>query len=176
MQAMLDPSSYLAPERLRDGRRFEIRAFRPDDRAGMLEAVQRTSARSLYRRFFTVKRRFSEREVEFFVNVDFLKHVALVAVVPEDGRQTIVGGGRYVVVQPGKAEVAFAIVDQYQGQGVGTLLMHHLARIARDAGIKDLVAEVLPENIPMLKVFEKCGYRMDTDREDEVIHVALHLE
>ena len=79
----------------------------------------------------------------------------MVAVVEESGRPVIVGGGRYVVVQLGKAEVAFAVVDQYQApQGIGASLMHHLAAIARVAGLDELIAEVLPDNIPMLKVFE----------------------
>jgi len=141
----------------------------------MANAVERVSAQSLYRRFFAARRSFSEKETDFFVNVDFLNHVALVAVVNEGGAAVIIGGGRYVLVQPGTAEVAFAVVDQYQGQGVGAALMRHLATIARDAGIEQFVAEVLPENAPMLKLFEKCGCRMSTKRDGQVVHVTLGL-
>jgi GNAT superfamily N-acetyltransferase len=109
------------------------------------------------------------------VNVDFVDHVALVAVVDESGRPVIAGGARYVVVQSGTAEVAFAVVDQYQGQGLGAALMHHLAAIARSAGIKELIAEVLPDNVPMLKVFEKSGFGVSTKRESGIVHVALRL-
>src|SRR5262249_5307298 len=115
--AMLDAANYSAVETLRDGRQGEIRAFRPSDRADLPPAVARTSTESLYRRFFTVKRSFSEREKEFFLNVDFIDHVALMAWIEESARSVITGGGRYVVVQPGKAEVAFMIVDRYQGLG-----------------------------------------------------------
>jgi GNAT superfamily N-acetyltransferase len=73
-----------------------------------------------------VKREFSEKEAQFFVNVDFVNHVALIAVVEEDGKPVIGGGGRYIVVSPGQAEVAFAVVDKYHGQGMGTTLMRHL--------------------------------------------------
>ena len=72
--AMMDAANYSAVETLRDGRRLEIRAFRPGDQADLLSAVSRTSPQSLYRRFFTVKRSFSEREREFFLNVDFVGH------------------------------------------------------------------------------------------------------
>jgi ribosomal protein S18 acetylase RimI-like enzyme len=85
----------------------------------------------------------------------------------------IVGGGRYVIVQPGRAEVAFAVIDEYQGQGIGTALMRHLAGIARAAGLKELIAEVLPENVPMLKVFEKSGLHCGTKRESGIVHVVL---
>jgi GNAT superfamily N-acetyltransferase len=172
---MSDASTYQATETLRDGRHVVIRAFKPDDRTGLLAAVDRSSPDSLYRRFFTVKRRFSAKEIDFFTNVDFVEHVALVAVVQEDARPTIVGGGRYVVVAPGKAEVAFAVIDQYQGQGIGAALMRHLGGIAGRAAIKELIAEVLPENIPMQKVFEKSGYRVSIQHDPEVVHVSLQL-
>jgi GNAT superfamily N-acetyltransferase len=116
---MLQAAKYSVIEVLRAGRRVEIRALRPEDRSDLLAAVGRTSAESLYRRFFGVRRGFSEQEVEFFLNVDFANHVALVAVVEESGLPVIAGGGRYIVLQPGKAEVAFAVVDQYQGKGIG---------------------------------------------------------
>jgi RimJ/RimL family protein N-acetyltransferase len=157
--AMAETAKYLAIEVLRDGRCVEIRAIRPDDRDGLIEALGRASAESLHRRFFAVRRSFAEQEIEFFSNVDFVNHVALVAVVEETGRPVILGGGRYIVLQPGRAEVAFAVVDQYQGIGIGAALMRHLAAIAQEAGLNELIAEVLPENTPMLKVFEKSGLR-----------------
>jgi RimJ/RimL family protein N-acetyltransferase len=172
---MLEPANYSAFETLRDGRRVEIRALRPDDRADLIAAVDRSSGQSLYRRFFAVKRSFTESEIDYFLNVDFVNHVALVAIVDVAGQALIAGGARYVVVQPGKAEIAFTVVDQYQAQGVGTALMHHLATIARGAGLKELIAEVLPDNVPMLKVFEKSGSLFSMKREPQVVHVALRL-
>src|SRR5437764_15427992 len=85
-------------------------------------AVARTSAQSLYRRFFEIKSHFTEPEIEFFLNVDFDKHVALVALVEENGGPVVIGGTRYIVVQSGKAEVAFALIDEYQGHGIGRAL------------------------------------------------------
>lgn len=172
---MAEAAKYSAIETLRDGRPVEIRALRPDDRDELVAAVGRASAQSLYRRFFAVKRGFTEHEIAFFSNVDFVNHVALVAVTEEGGRPVIVGGGRYIVVQPGQAEVAFAVVDQYQGQGIGAALMSHLAAIARAAGLQELIADVLPDNAPMLKVFEKSGLRLSATRESRVVHVTLRL-
>jgi hypothetical protein len=77
---MLEAANHSAFEALRNGLRVEIRALRPDDRADLIAAVGRSSAQSLYRRFFAVKRDFAEPEIEFFLNVDFVNHVALVAV------------------------------------------------------------------------------------------------
>jgi ribosomal protein S18 acetylase RimI-like enzyme len=172
---MVDAARYSAIEVMRDGRPVEIRAVRPDDRAGLAAAVGRVSTESLYRRFFAVKRSFTEQETAYFVDVDFVNHVALVAVVEEDGQPMIAGGGRYVVGQPGQAEVAFAVVDQYQGQRIGAALMRHLVAIARAAGLEELIAEVLPDNVSMLKVFEKSGLSPVTRRESGVVHVRLRL-
>src|SRR5215470_14872486 len=103
---MTEAATYSAVEALRDGRKVEIRALRPDDRDDLVAAVGRVSSQSLYRRFFAVKRNFSEREVEFFSNVDFVAHVALIVAADEEGRPVIVGGGRYIVSEPGQAEIA----------------------------------------------------------------------
>jgi len=163
-------------EELRNGRPVEIRALKPDDRDDLIAAVGRSSAQSIYRRFFGARRHFSEKEIAFFVNVDFKTHVALVAVLQEDGQHEIVGGGRYVLITPGRAEVAFAVVDQYQGQGVGGVLLRHLATLARDAGLQELIAEVLPDNTPMLKVFQNSGLPMKTTRKADLVEVILKLQ
>jgi ribosomal protein S18 acetylase RimI-like enzyme len=168
-------ADYSAVETLRDGRRLEIRALRPNDRDEFAAAAGRLSAESLYRRFFSAKRHFSEAERSFFVDVDFTNHVALIALLEDGGggRPAIAGGARYVVTKPGEAEVAFAVIDQYQGQGIGATLMRHLSAIAREAGLRQLTAEVLPHNKAMLKVFEKSGLRVATKRDSGTVHVTL---
>jgi GNAT superfamily N-acetyltransferase len=171
----MDASQYCAVDALRDGARVEIRALRPQDREELIGAVARLSEESLRRRFFAPKRHFSEREVEFYSNVDFASHVALVALLDIDGRQTIVGGGRYIVVGPGAAEVAFTVDDAHQGRGIGGLLIKHLAAIARAAGLSEFVAEVLPANTAMLSVFQNSGLQVESKREDGVVHVTLRL-
>jgi ribosomal protein S18 acetylase RimI-like enzyme len=66
-------------------------------------------------------------------------------------------------------------VDAYQGQGIGTILMRHLAVLARNAGLKELIAEVLPENTAMLKLFKKFGFRPDAKGSPQVVHLTLQL-
>lgn len=170
---MFDPVSYHVTETLSDGRKVDIRAQRPADRQALLAAVQRASSETLYHRFFAAKRAFSREEEHFFLDIDFVKHVALVAEAMEDGRPAIVGGCRYVEVEPGQAEVAFSVIDAYQKKGLGTALMRHIAAIGRGAGLKELVAEVLSDNAAMLKVFERSGLAMTTRREGTVVHVSL---
>jgi RimJ/RimL family protein N-acetyltransferase len=170
-----DIRDYSVREGLRDGQEIEIRALRPEDRNALLAAVARSSSQSLYRRFFAVKRTFTEQEITFFLNVDFVTHVALVAMLGEYGRSTLVGGARYVMSEPQRAEVAFAIVEEHQRRGIGKILLSHLARIARGAGIEEFVAEVLPHNAAMLRVFAVSGFSFSAKREGTTTHVVLKL-
>jgi len=172
---MPEAARYSATERLRDGRTVEIRAQRPTDQAELLAAVARSSEQSRYRRFFGAKRDFSDKEVAFFLNIDFINHVALVAVAKEKDRAAIVAGARYIVERPGTAEVAFAVIDEYQGQGLGSALLRRLTALARDAGVKEFTAAVLPDNASMLKVFEKSGLQPRLKRAPGEVHVTLQL-
>lgn len=142
----------------------------------MIAAVGRTSQQSLYRRFFAFKRGFTEQEVDFYINVNFVTHVALVAALEENGRMMIVGGARYIVVHPGEAEIAFTVDDAHQGKGIAKALMRHLIILARNAGIRTLIADVLPGNTAMLSVFEASGLGMTSRRETDATHVVLHLQ
>lgn len=171
----MDAASYSAIEQLRDGRSIEIRALKPEDRTGWLEYIGRTSDAARYRRYFAPKRSFSEQEIAFHLNVDFVSHVALVAMLEEDGREIGVGGARYIVTQPGQATVAFQTDDPHQGLGVASHLMRHLVAIARDAGITKLDAEVLSDNTPMLSMFQRSGLAMTTHQDSGVTQIVLTL-
>ena len=171
----VDAATYGVEETLRDGRRVTIRAQRPDDREAMAAAARKTSERTRYLRFFAPKRSMSEREIEAIMNVDFVNTAALIAVLEEGGKAVVAGGGRYIVCRPGVAEIAFVVVDAFHGQGIGSLLMRHLAILGRAAGLREFTAEVLGENASMLGVFRKSGLPMTTRRGDGVIHVSLVL-
>lgn len=172
---MTDAACYTARERLRDGREIEIRALRRSDREDMLAAVGRTSGPSLQRRFFAIKRGFSDSEIAFFMDVDFERHVSLVALLSEEELPTIVGGGRYVLVKEDEAELAFLVVDAYQGQGIGRLLMKHLIAVAEEQGVRALTAEVLPENAAMLRLFRDFGFRTVPSGDFSTVHLLRTL-
>src|SRR5438045_8251916 len=161
---MSGAAKYSALEHLRDGRSIEVRALHPSDKDGMLAALGRTSSQSIQRRFFGPKKGFSDQEIAFFLNIDFGRHVALVAQIDEDGRAAIVGGGRYIMVAPDQAEIAFVVVDACQSQGIRTSLMRNLTILARKAGDNESVADVLHENTAILKLFGSFGLRPGSKR------------
>lgn len=172
---MPDASHYFSTERLRDETPLVIRALQPKDRDELVASFGRLSPRSLYRRFFGPKRSFTAKEISYFVDIDFSRHVALVAEAIERGRPTIVGSSRYIIVALAEAEVAFTVADAWQGRGVGALLLRHLTLIAHGAGIRTFVADVLPENGGMLRVFEKSGMTMRRKRNTGCVHVSLQV-
>lgn len=170
---MSEHTAYASADTLRDGRRILIRALRPDDREAMLAAVGRMSEQSRYFRFFGSKSGFTEDEIAYYMDVDFVGHVALVAILEEAGQPQIVGGARYIVIQPGRAEIALGVDDAHQGLGIASILVRHLIGIARAAGIDELEAEVMPTNKAMLHVFRRLGPAVRTTSGQDGIHVSI---
>ena len=171
----MEPAEYKAHEVMRDGLPVTIRALKPHDRDEFLSAVRQCSSQSLYRRLFSPKQRFTEEEIAYFLNANFSNHVALIATLEEGGRIAIAGGARFIIAEPGTAELAFLVVDRYQGYGIGQALLRHLVILAQDAGLKELFAEVLADNVFMLKLFEKSGLGFSARHDGGIVHVRLRL-
>jgi len=149
----------LVPHRitLRSGHRVLVRAIRPADAPGLVEAFEQLSETSRYRRFFTVKPRLPEQSVAYFTNVDHHDHEALVAVAPGSGQ--LVGVARFIrnPAEPDQAEAALTVIDSWQQRGLGTALLRELAQRAEEEGIRQFTAEILAENRPMLTLAHRLG-------------------
>jgi predicted CoA-binding protein/RimJ/RimL family protein N-acetyltransferase len=165
------PVEWEADVVLRDGSVAHIRPITPDDADGIRAFHSRQSEESIYLRFFAPLRELSERDVHRFTHVDHHDRVALVATL--DGE--ITGIGRYDRIDPTSAEVAFNISDHFQGKGIGSVMLEHLAAIAQEMGITRFVAEVLPQNRKMLTVFKDAGYAVTHHIEDGVVEVAFDI-
>ena len=79
------------------------------------------------------------------------------------------------LLRPGAAEIALTVLDEFQRQGIGGIMLRHLVALARAAGLSTLIAEVLPDNTAMLRVFERSGLQQQRRRDGGVIHVTLDL-
>lgn len=162
-------------ERLRDGRVLHVRALRPSDREELLAAFDRTGNQTRYHRFFGPKKLLTAPELDRALHVDFVNQVALAAMLEENGRQIFAGGARYVLTESDCAEIACTVDDPHQHLGIGTQLVRHLILIADAAGLRELIAEVLSDNTPMLKVFERSGLDRDIRHHAGVASVRLKL-
>ncbi|MEV6346128.1 GNAT family N-acetyltransferase [Actinoplanes sp. NPDC051851] len=159
---------------LADGSAVHLRRIRPEDADAIVDFHSRMSDRTRYLRYFSPYPRIPERDLHRFVNVDHRDREAFVTVDP-DGRITSVG--RYERLGPDSpdAEVAFVVEDAHQGRGIGSVLLEHLADAARVHGITRFVAEVLPENNGMLRVFGDTGYQVQRRYADGVVHLSFPI-
>jgi acetate---CoA ligase (ADP-forming) len=156
---------------LRSGGTLRLRPPRAADGDAALAFFTGLSERSLYRRFhgFPGLRR---ETVEAFLDPDWTERGSLVGVRDDE----IVALANYVRLRdPARAEVAFAVSDALQGQGVGTRLLEQLAATAAAAGISTFVADVMPDNAPMLGVFADAGFAVSRRIEGGTTEVQLDI-
>ena len=165
------PAQWEADVVLRDGSMAHVRPIRPEDADGVRRFHAGQSAESIYLRFFAPLKQLSDRDVARFTEVDYHQRVALVATVHDD----IIGIARYDCIDATTAEVAFNISDAYQGRGVGSVLLEHLAAIAQEEGVHRFVADVLPQNRKMISVFTEAGYEVSHHYDDGVIAVSFTI-
>lgn len=173
-----DRAHFQQEETLRDGRKVVLRAIRADDKEGLQEGLSRMSEKSRYTRFFGPKLKISDEELRRFTELDYENHVGLVAEVIEDGEPHIVAGARYIVIEQSPrivAEVAFGVADDFQRQGIASMMMRRLIALARDEGIDEFQALVLSQNTDMLHVFAHCGLPQSTSREGAAIALRFDL-
>ncbi|HSB62666.1 MAG TPA: GNAT family N-acetyltransferase, partial [Thermoanaerobaculia bacterium] len=151
---------------LRDGVRLHLRPIRGDDGPRLLRLYDRLSPESLYFRFFAVPDR-NAGKADYLSKVDYDRRYALVA----EREGAIVGVARWdrFADRPSHAEVAFTVADNYQGRGLGSLLFHRLAALARARQIAVFEAEVLKNNERMLRLFARTGLTTGTRDQGGVL-------
>jgi len=175
----MEPSRYAVTAKLLEGSTIFIRAIRPDDRERLRAHFSHLSPESIRFRFHGFKRSLSESEAISLTAIDFVDHVALVAIFGIETEQPIIGVGRYIVGTDKRhhryAEVGFAVLDEHQGKGIGTLLLQHLALIARAQGIREFHADVLTDNERMIEVFEDSGFVVEESVDQGVEHLVLAI-
>lgn len=157
--------------RLRDGTEAAIRPIRPDDKERLRAAFRGLESASIHTRFFHAKKDVTDAELKRLTELDPAKEAALVVTVGE----RIIAVGRYVVTGKGCAEVAFTVEEDFQRNGLASRLLGDLAVIARERGLEQFEAFVLPENLAMLNVFERSGLALKRGYKDGAVRLTLEL-
>ena len=176
---MIDIRNFTAQEKLKNGMQVTVRTIRPDDKDAVLAAFKELDERTIFLRFFGTKKELSKEELKNLTEVDFDRTVALVMCFQTEAKEIIIGGGTYFAFgdadPPDMAEVSFTVEEDYHGLGIASITLRHLARIAREKGIEQFHAEVLPENKGMLAVFKRSGFPHKQEYADGFVHVVLSL-
>jgi acetate---CoA ligase (ADP-forming) len=157
---------------LRDGTTLRLRPPHADDAPALLEFLSGLSEQSLYYRFHGFPS-LTEQLVEPFVDPDWHERGHLVG---ELGGRVIALASYVRLRDPAAAEVAFLVADEFQRRGIGTRLLEQLAARAAAVGVERFVAEVLPENRQMLKVFEAVGFESTRKLESGTVEVEFRIE
>ena len=155
---MISPGeSWTADVVVADGGVVRLRALLDDDAPQLLDLARRLSDDSVRKRFFRPWRPTTDAELEPFLHLDYRHRFALVAELDS----TIVAVGRYAwEAERDSAEVAFVVEDRHQLRGIGTVLLEHLAAIARSNDIHRFHATTMGDNRKMLEVFRNAGYQV----------------
>lgn len=150
---------YPCETRLKDGTPIRLRLVTPADKHELESGLERLSPASRYKRFMGAMKRLSPELLRYFTEIDYVNHFAVGALALDQEPPLGIGVARYVryTGQPDMAEPAFAVVDRYQGRGLGQLLLRQLMREARRHGITRFRATLLADNMPMKALFARQG-------------------
>ena len=159
------------------GKSVHMRPVLPTDEDMMRELFYACSEETLYHRFFIKMRAMPHRKLKKFVNIDYVKTMALASVTHEDEHEMIVAVGRYSVDKASNAaEVAFIVRDDWQGRGVGISMFNQLLEVARKRGIARFTADVLHDNARMLHIFHKCApTSIESTLEGGIYHLSFSI-
>ncbi len=170
------PSQYETEVILKDGSRLRLRPVRKEDAEAWMAFVSRLSAHTKYLRFHHVPKEMGIDDAMRFCMVDYRDTFALVVEAFREHRWEVVAIGRYYrLPRKHTAEIAFVVADDYQGKGIGTRLVEHLSKVARDNGITAFEADVLAENNEMMLVFKDYGFHVASELEAGVYRVTFPI-
>jgi len=153
-----------------DGDLITIRPAKPVDGRRIQEHFYTQDKDDIYSRFFQARTRFVRDDVESMFQIDYVKNLTLLAVVGEFGFGKVIAVGEYLL-DPAKniAEIAFSVSKEWQGKGLGKIIMKKLSEAARENGISGLIAYTLPRNQGMIKLFKNLPYKTKTVYDGEVV-------
>ena len=179
-QAFISGKSAEYPEYLEEYRSIKDRTglcFRPvriNDEGLIKDFFYSLSDQSLQRRFMSLRRDIPHQLRQDFVVIDYTKEFVALATIMAERKEVVVGMGQIakddITLFP---EVAFAVRDDYQNRGIGFELLDYLTIFAKKEGLHGFTANVLMENQPMLRVFEKTGFTIQRKLEEGVYNLVM---
>ena len=175
------PTQYVGRWTMKDGTKVLIRPIRPEDEPLMAKFHEPLSERSVTLRYFypmKLSQRIEHERLSRISFIDYDREMALVAEKhnPETGEQEVIAAARLIKITGTQdAEFAILVSDAYQGGGLGTELLRRLLDIGRQEGVKRIFGSILNDNLNMLRVTERLGFKLDGLPKDGVMRVGIEL-
>jgi acyl-CoA hydrolase/GNAT superfamily N-acetyltransferase len=168
------PEELEARRTTRTGLRILLRPVKISDEPMLKDFFYSLSDESMYQRFISARRDIPHEILQNFVVIDYSQRIVILAVLGESGKETVSGIGQYSLNRDmHTADIALAVRDQYQNQGIGTELITYLTYLAKRKGLLGFTAEVLMENQPVFKLFDKMGFDVQKRNESGVYEMTL---
>ncbi len=154
-----------------------LRPVKLTDEPLLKEFFYSLSDKSLYYRFMSQRKDMPHERLQEFVVIDYTKEMVILAVIKQKGKEKILGVGQYTIdPTTHTAEVALVVRDDYQNRGIGREILSYLTYLAKKQGLLGFTAEVLPENTPMLRLFEKMGFEIEKRVTEEVYELKMRFK
>ena len=174
------PAQYESTWVARDGTVLTIRPVRPDDEGLMSNFELQLSEQSVYLRYAHAVRlsdRISHEKLARLCFIDYAHEMALVVLRTLDsGEQELLAVGRLVMEHVrNEGEFALLIADAFQGKGIGTELLRRLIEIGRSERVARIVGYILADNLPMLDVCRRSGFRQEHEIGDPMVQAIIDL-
>ena len=173
------PKDWISQFTVDDGRIVTVRPIRPEDAPRLQEGFSHLSAESVYYRFLDSTKALTDELARRLATLDYQSQMALVGEIIESGEERLVGVARYAAVgdkDPGAAETAVIVRDDFQGKGLGTYLYTQLIGYARQHRIKYFIATVHQSNVRIINFIRRSGLSFDRKvLEPGVLLLRIHL-
>jgi len=171
------PANLVREVTLKDGMKILLRPIKPTDEQDLKKHFYSLSPESVHRRFNRMVRMLTNGTVRDLVNVDYHRHMAMVAVIKKGEAETILATGRYYLNDvTNMAEIAFAVLDEWQNRGIGRQLFNSLIERAKETGVAGFDAQVQTDNAPMLKILRDCGLLSESKVVEGQYEIRLVLQ
>ena len=154
-----------------------FRPIKASDERLFQEYLYKLSERSVYLRFFQVRRDFPHELAQEMVAVNYQENLGLVATLGNSDTAPIIAAGHWMMdYHENMAEVAFSVMDEHQRKGLGTHILHYMVRLAKERGLHGFHATVIAGNMAMMRVFQKSGCVLHTDYEGGEISLSFRFD